>query len=88
MRNIAFFSGDITRSGGTERVATLIANELQKTGKYNISVISLTERHDEIFYELDNNIPHYKLYDKVVSGLFHMTGYIKRLKKIVNEIEK
>ena len=28
MKKICFFSGDITRSGGTERVGTVIANEL------------------------------------------------------------
>ena len=31
---IAFFSGDITRSGGTERVGTLIANALAARGHY------------------------------------------------------
>lgn len=85
MRNIAFFSGDITRSGGTERVATLIANELQKIEKYNISIISLTERNNNTYFKLDNNIPHYKLYDKVVSGLFHFVGYTKRLKNIIRK---
>ena len=29
-KNICFFSGDITNSGGTERVATIIASELAK----------------------------------------------------------
>ena len=85
MNNIAFFSGDITRNGGTERVTTLIANELQKNEKYNISIISLTERNDDIYFNLDKSIPHYKLYDKVVSGLFHFMGYTKRLKNIIRE---
>lgn len=30
MKNICFFSGDITRSGGTERVGSVVANELAK----------------------------------------------------------
>ena len=33
MKKICFFSGDITRSGGTERVGTVIANELHKKGQ-------------------------------------------------------
>ena len=36
MKKICFFSGDITRSGGTERVSVLIANELVKQKEYDI----------------------------------------------------
>ena len=41
-KKIAFFSGDITRSGGTERVGTLIANGLAARGNYELFVLSLT----------------------------------------------
>lgn len=81
--NICFFSGDITRSGGTERVAILIANELQKQEKNNISFVSLTERHEDVFFNLDETICRHKLYDTVVSGTTHLLGYIHRLKKVV-----
>ena len=40
MKKICFFSGDITRSGGTERVGTVIANELNKRGQFEISIVS------------------------------------------------
>ena len=50
MINVCFFSGDITRSGGTERVSTVIANELQKDNDLNISFLSLWENHNEPFY--------------------------------------
>ncbi len=80
---ICFFSGDITRSGGTERVAIQIANELQKQGKYSISFVSLYEGHQEVFFELDRNIVRYQLYNTIVSGKTHFLGYIYRLKKIV-----
>ena len=36
MKKICFFSGDITRNGGTEKVSILIANELKRQGKYEI----------------------------------------------------
>ena len=42
MKKIVFFSGDITRGGGTERVGILIANALFQTGHYEVSVLSLT----------------------------------------------
>lgn len=85
MIKVCFFSGDITRSGGTERVATLIANELQNNTEYNVSFVSLTEEKENTFYCLDKNIKRYKLYDKPVRGITHYFGYVKRLKKIVKD---
>ena len=43
-KKICFFSGDITRSGGTERVASQIANALVKEGTYEICFLSLVEQ--------------------------------------------
>lgn len=34
--HIAFFSGDITRSGGTENVSIMVANELVKDSSYKV----------------------------------------------------
>lgn len=81
---IGFFSGDITRSGGTERVAAIIANELNKDKKYNICFISLTERKEDTFFELDKKIVRNVLYKNEVRGITHILGYISRLKKFVN----
>ena len=39
--HIGFFSGDITRSGGTENVSVMIANELSQKTDCEISFISL-----------------------------------------------
>lgn len=83
--NICFFSGDITRSGGTERVATLIANELNKYNKYNISFVSLTERQKDTFFELDKNIQRFVLFETEVKGITHIFGYINRLKRVVKQ---
>lgn len=52
MKNICFFSGDITNSGGTEKVASIIANELSKNKEYKISFVSLTEKKKEPFFIL------------------------------------
>lgn len=56
MINICFFAGDITRSGGTERVATVIANALSHTGKYTISFLSLVEQKEAPFYEISPKV--------------------------------
>lgn len=83
--NICFFSGDITRSGGTERVATLIANELNKNSRYEIGFVSLTERKEKPFFQLDSNIKRDVLYKTEVKGITHIFGYINRLRKIVKK---
>ncbi|MGL4253128.1 MAG: glycosyltransferase family 4 protein [Fusobacteriaceae bacterium] len=48
MKRIGFVSGNISRSGGTERVATLIANELIKN--YEIYIISYGPEGKSYFY--------------------------------------
>ncbi len=49
-KNIWFYSGDITNSGGTERVAITIANELNKCEDFNVSIVSLVEKDEEPFF--------------------------------------
>ncbi len=83
--NICFYSGDITNSGGTERVAIIIMNELNKLDKFNISVLSLVEKEKEPFFKLDENIPRYTIYDHVVRGITHIGGIINRTRKAIKE---
>lgn len=59
--NICFFSGDITRNGGTERVASIIANELACTSKYSVIFLSLVEQKNEPFYTISSEIKRYVL---------------------------
>lgn len=78
-KKICFFSGDITRGGGTERVATMIANELDRQGEYEVMVLSLVEQAKELFYPLNAQIKHYALGDKWIQpGL----GYLPLIKKV------
>ena len=51
---IVFFSGNITKSGGTERVLSIIANGLVERG-YEVVIFSLTG-NGEPFFELDDSI--------------------------------
>lgn len=50
--HVGFFSGDITRSGGTENVSIMLANTLSAGTDYTISFISLFEEHDSPFSRL------------------------------------
>ena len=55
-KKICFFSGDITRSGGTERVAVQIANALREDERYDFCFMSLTEQKEKPFYPLHPEI--------------------------------
>ncbi len=79
METICFFSGDITRSGGTERVSTMIANGLAAQKKYRILFLSLTEQGDSLFFPLNDGIEHYALGKKWITP---GPGYLKVLPKL------
>lgn len=83
MKNICFFSGDITNSGGTEKVASIIANELSKNKEYKISFVSLTEKKKEPFFYINSKIKRHKLYYKPIRGITHILGICYKLKSIV-----
>lgn len=51
---ICFFIYNISNAGGSERVTTIIANELKRRG-YDISILSICG--SKPFYELDKQIP-------------------------------
>lgn len=57
---ICFFSGDITRNGGTERVAVMIANGLSNRG-FSVCFLSLVEQKEPPFFDISEAIPRYVL---------------------------
>lgn len=79
METVCFFSGDITRSGGTERVSTMIANGLAAQKKYRILFLSLTEQQDQLFFPLDESIRHYALGKRWIAP---GPGYLKVVPKL------
>jgi glycosyltransferase involved in cell wall biosynthesis len=79
MKTICFFSGDITRGGGTERVATMIANGLAAQGNYQILFLSLVEDNKHPFFEIDEKIKRYALGSKWINP---GPGYIKIIPKL------
>ena len=54
MANICFLIYDFTQTGGAERAAAKLMNELVK--KHNVSAISIFNRHQEFSYDLDSRI--------------------------------
>ena len=78
---ICFFSGDITRSGGTERVGTQIMNGW--CDAYDISVVSLSESAGEPFFPLNERIARTALFESNPSGLRQYFDIIGRLRAFV-----
>ena len=48
MRRVCFFSGNIGRSGGTERVTTVVASALAEQGM-DVSILSLVRKEGVAF---------------------------------------
>lgn len=85
MKKIAFFSGDITRGGGTERVGTLIANGLAAQGRYEVFMVSLTEEAAEPVFGLSPEIKRTALSSHWVTPgpgylavIFRLKTYVKK----------
>lgn len=81
MKEICFLIGNLDNSGGTERVTTLIANELIKMN-YKVSIISLIGgKHP--FFELDSRIKTFSLYSDKVSFKTNFFGVVYKLRNFV-----
>lgn len=65
---ICFFVGDMSKNGGTERVSSIIANELLDRG-YQIIFLSY-KKCDKSFYFLNSEIKIYSLFDMEEKGYF------------------
>ena len=77
--NILFFIHRYPNYGGTEKVTTVICNELTKRG-YHVSIASLYQKSWELMGELDERINFYSLAYPVISQ-----SNIKKLRKIIKE---
>lgn len=65
MKKICFLIGNINHSGGTERVTTLIANELSKSN-YQVTILSLWDG-DQPFFSLEDGIDFFSLFPQQIS---------------------
>lgn len=69
-KKICFFVGDMSKNGGTERVSSIIANELVKRN-YEVMFLSY-KKCTKSFYYLDSKIQIYSLFKE------EETGFLKR----------
>lgn len=83
MKKVCFLIGNLNNSGGTERVTTIIANELARLS-YNVSIISLTGGKQP-FFEPDNSIKIYSLYSDKVSLKTNFFGIVYKLRNFVKK---
>lgn len=80
---IGFIIGNMSSSGGTERVLQMIANGLIERG-YDISVISMHGK-EESFFPLDGRIKRFRLQEEYPKSILANLGNVKRLYKIVKQ---
>lgn len=74
--NICFTICSLSNSGGTERVSSIIANELSKN--YNVFFVSYIKNGD-VFFPLSKDIKvHYLLRNKWERKLRHFSWYVQR----------
>ena len=83
-KNICFLVGDISQSGGTERVTTLIASNLVEFSKYEISILSLV-KGKKPFFDLHNNISVHSLYNQKISFKSNFLGAVWKIRKFIQE---
>lgn len=87
-KNICFLSGDITRSGGTERVATMIANELAKyKDKYNIYILSISRVNKEPFFYISEDVNQYHLYEQDVNFKKQYISTVRKIRKFMKNYD-
>lgn len=79
MKNICFLIGNISHSGGTERVTTIIANELSKKN-YKVFVVSLTSGKNS-FFSLEDNIDIFSLFTEKISMRKNFLSAVMKIRK-------
>lgn len=83
MKKVCFFSGDVTRSGGTERVSVQLANSLFEDGGYDICFVCLTQQQEKPFYPLNPKIKRYSLSKKWINPGPKYLPLIGKLRKFL-----
>lgn len=78
---ILFLIGNLNNAGGTERVCSLIANELDKVG-YEVMIVSISEG-TEPFFPLSNRIKITTLFKKSDRAIHRAPKIIYKLRKLV-----
>lgn len=87
MKKIALVKWILDESGGGERVAVSLANELTK--KYEVHLIGITTKQSDLFFKINSQVKYSNLFDHRVRLSKNILKISKMLKKyfIDNEIE-
>lgn len=83
--HICLFSGDITRGGGTERVAAFLANRLSSLPSFRLSIVSITEANETPAFGIDPAIPRYTLSSSWVQP---GPGYLSVIRRLIRLVKK
>ena len=73
--HICFLEGDMSRSGGTERMTAWLANALCK--EHQVTILSLRLDKEQVFFSLDQNVCH-----QVLPKVNGKTGILKQICRI------
>ncbi|MGI2180845.1 glycosyltransferase family 4 protein [Shewanella oncorhynchi] len=83
MKRICFFAGSLNQAGGTERVSSVIASELQRRG-YQIHMLSL-QCGDKPFFELAEGIQVSQLFNSAGRGMQRLPMVIVKLRRYLQQ---
>lgn len=83
MPNIVFFIYNISAVGGTERVASVIINELAKRN-YNVHVLGLYGDPDKIFFPFEPNVKVTSLHIEDLKGVRKILYSQHKIRQFVN----
>ncbi|MCL0005242.1 glycosyltransferase family 4 protein, partial [Providencia rettgeri] len=83
MLNVCFFIGNLNNSGGTERITSVIANELSKLN-YNVSILTL-HSSEKPFFPLCKEIKKYQINKKKHNTLFQLPITIFKLRRFLHK---
>lgn len=83
MKKICFLIGNLNNSGGTERVTSIIANELCNH-QYEISILNLVNGFNP-FFTLDPKVNIYSLYSEKVSFKKNFIGVAWKIRQFVKK---
>jgi len=85
IKNIAFIITGIHHISGIASATALIANELSKTNKFDITLITLTDRSNTQFVNVSGNVKVIKIFDKKVNLKIRLIEIVCKLNRILND---
>jgi glycosyltransferase involved in cell wall biosynthesis len=85
MAKIVFFINELSATGGSERVATVLANQLLKIG-HEVFFITWIGPNESFFY-LDESIKIYNLYDKPINIFKSYFSSLIKYKKVLKTVK-